>query len=282
MRGRVFSGRGVWLGLGGILLIMCWLRLGLAWGCTWTSLGLLPPLSREEVGKEGDWFWLPLCTPTANADAGQTQRRECALLLLLCFRPWSKMFAGHQWIFECLGFGFPLDDGAPTSFSSCVRKVTRLRRLSAGWISRSHYKKCPIRTSFGDQECGEGCPSTGHAYWETPFPFPDGQDVETCGENTSPFKCSPTTFKVYPMIFFKAPNSIWHLVYLGSETRHEECAREERWPRKEAKQFFSFTFFLIREFRLTLSCCWNPNCMSGPFGQMQNVKMWDKLQLWRQ
>lgn len=183
MRVRVFSGRSVWLGLGGLLLIMCWLRLGLARGCTWTSLGLLPPLSREEVGKEGDWFWLPLCTPPPTLMQGR--RREGSVLCFRCsaLGHGAKCLQGASGFFECLRFGFPFDDGVPTSFSSCNRKVTGLRGLSAGWISRSHYKKCRIRTSFGDQVCGEGCPSTGHTYWETPFPFPNGQDVETCREN---------------------------------------------------------------------------------------------------
>lgn len=84
-----FSGRSPWLGPGIRLLIMCWLKLGLAWGCAWTSLGFLPPLSREEVGKEGDWFWLPLCNyyrpppppPQHLCWCKQTEEGMCWLLL---------------------------------------------------------------------------------------------------------------------------------------------------------------------------------------------------------
>ena len=72
--GAMFSGRSLtWACKDD--LIMCWLRLGLAWGCAWTSLGFLHPLSGEEVGKEWDKFWLLLCahplpTPTWSGHRG--------------------------------------------------------------------------------------------------------------------------------------------------------------------------------------------------------------------
>lgn len=106
------------------VLVEAWsgLRVCLGFTC------FLPLLSREEVGKEEAWFWLPLCPPPPTLMQGG-QRREWALLLLACFRQWSrKCFQSASGFFECLGLGFPIDGGVPRLF----RKVTGLRGLTAG------------------------------------------------------------------------------------------------------------------------------------------------------
>ena len=131
------------------------------------------------------------------------------------------------------------------------------------WVNfQEPSKKWPIRTSFWDHVCGKGCPSTGHTR--------NALSVSWCRGcwNLQGKHILFQRFLLQPLdcisLFFKAPNSTWHLVFLGNETRHEECERGERWPRKEAKPFFPFTFLLIREFGLTLTCCWDPSHMSGP------------------
>lgn len=83
---------------------------------------------------------------------------------LLSLGSGAKCLQGASGFSESLGFGFPRDGGVPTLFSSCIGKVNGLRGVTAGSISRSHSKKFPIRTSFGDQVRGKGCPSTGHTY----------------------------------------------------------------------------------------------------------------------
>lgn len=152
----------------------------------------------------------------------------------------AKVFPGCQGPFWILGFGLSRWWlGCLRCLLASAESLDWQDRLLAGCISRSPSKKCPGRTSFWGRVCGEGCPYTGRTYWETPFPFPEGSDVETCRETHPLSDVSPTAFTLYLMNFFNAPNRIWHLVYLGNESRREECERGVRWPRKEAKQFFS-------------------------------------------
>lgn len=93
---------------------------------------------------------------------------------------------GTDGFFARLVFSFLVDGVVPASFSFCIRKVARLTGLTAGGISRSHSKKCPLRTSFGTKHVGKAVPALDTL---TPFPFPDGDEVETCRENTPSFKC---------------------------------------------------------------------------------------------
>ena len=163
-----------------------------AWGCAWTSLGFLPPLSQEEVGKEGDWFWLPLCNyycpppPNTYTDAGK--RRGGSVLGFCCpaYAVGREGFQGPCALFECLDFGFSIHGGVPSLFFSCLRKVTGLRGLSAGWISSSHPRSGLLEHPFGTKCVGRAVPPLDTL--ETPFPFPGAEDVETYRENTFSFK----------------------------------------------------------------------------------------------
>ena len=239
-----------------------------AWGCAWTSLGFLPPLSQEEVEKEGDWFWLPLCnyyhpppTPTPTLMQANIEEGVC----------WAFAALLTQWAGRVFRVPVPyLNVWILVSPSRRVALIVLLLSQKSHWVERTECwvnfqepsKKWPIRTPFWYQVCGKGCPSTGHTR--------NTLSVSWCRGcwNLQGKHILFQRFLLQPLdclsLFFKAPNSTWHLVFLGNETRHEECERGERWPRKEAKPFFPFTFLLIREFGLTLTCCWNPSHMLGP------------------
>lgn len=76
-------------------------------------------------------------------------------------------------------------------------------------------------------------------------------------------------------------------MYLQNETRHEECERGEGWPRREAKQFFSFHIFLDKTIwvniivflqrKLHIRALWKiakceVNCSSENMGVATNVE----------
>lgn len=101
---------------------MCWLMLDLAGGCVWTSLGLLPPVSREEVGKEGAWFWLPLCTtlPALMRRGHGGGSAFCFAFAPVLQAVQRRCPQGSSGSFACLVFGFLRDGAVPASFSLCI------------------------------------------------------------------------------------------------------------------------------------------------------------------
>lgn len=97
---------------------MCWLRLGLAGECAWTSLGLLPSVSREEVGKEGAWFWLPLCTtlPALMRSGHGGGSAVCSAFATLLQAVQRRCPRGADGFSACLVFGFLVHGAVPARF----------------------------------------------------------------------------------------------------------------------------------------------------------------------
>lgn len=173
------------------------------------------------------------------------------------------MFSGCWWLFGCWGFGFLIDGGVPVLFSTCLRKITGQRRLLGEFpgaalrsVRLEHYlgTRCVGRAGLPLVTWVEnrwGCWNL----WGKHVPFQINL--------LQPLGCIPW--------FFKAPNSVWPLVCLEDETRHEKCDWGERGPRKEAEQLFHILLDK-RIWVLTSARHWDPHCMSGSFGKFQTVR----------
>lgn len=152
-----------------------------------------PPLSRKKVGKEQDQFWLPLCTPPPTLWRGSRGRSvlgfhcpalgcgaESVFRVLVAFWMLGFWFS-HRWWDACIVFHLP--------------QKNHWAEKTAWWISRSCSKKCPVRTLFRNQVCGKGWSSPGHVGWETV------RMLKLVGKTRALSNNSPTTFRLYPMIF---------------------------------------------------------------------------------
>lgn len=220
---------------------MCWLKLGLAWGCAWTSLGFLPPLSREEVGKKGTGSGFHFAITTAPTTPPQhlcwcrQTRRECAGFCCPAYPVNRKDFPCA--VFECLDFGFSIH-----GWGALIALLLSQKSHWEDWLLGEFpgaIQKWPIRTSFWDQVCGKGCPSTGHI--ETPFLVSwcrgylklTGKHILSQRFLLQPLDCLSLFLKLQIVL------GIWCSWEMKPDTR--ECERGREMAKGRSKAIFSFS-----------------------------------------
>lgn len=112
------------------VLVEAWSGLRVYMHFIWVPSSLISGGSREGRGLVlASTLRAPPSPTVMQADPEEGVCFAFAVLLT----QWSrKCFQGGRGLFECLDFGIPVHGGMPSLFSSCLRKVTGLRGLTAG------------------------------------------------------------------------------------------------------------------------------------------------------
>lgn len=140
------------------------------------------------------------CTPPAYSTAEWTQRRECALRALSCFRRWSG--EGLQ---GASGF---LNVWLSPSMVGCLDCFPLSSGKSVGWGDwlQGDFPRATSRSALLEHPFGTKCVERAGPVLDTltekhPFRFLVERMLKLAGKTHPLSDVPPTTFRLYPMIF---------------------------------------------------------------------------------
>lgn len=204
----------------------------------------------------------------------QTQRRECALLLLCCLHSGAgSVFRVAEAYLNVWILVSPSMVGCPHCFPLVSEKSLGWEDWLLGEFPGATPRSALLEHPFGTKRVGRAVPpldslrnALSVSWWRGCWNL-RGKHIPFQTFLLQPLDCNPS--------FFKAPNSIWHLVFLKwNQTWGMWDGREM--AKERSKAIFSFHILLDKRIWVNIN-------MLKPKSYVRALcKMRGKLQLWKQ